>query len=87
VALRTPWEVLIDWLVQMDPSRREILLAGLALLVLFAVGPVGYVLLEDWTLIEGVYMAFLPLSASGSKGSIPSRMPGISLRSASATQK
>ncbi|MFB6099088.1 MAG: TrkA family potassium uptake protein [Salinibacter sp.] len=60
-----PWEVLIDWLVQMDPSRREILLAGLALLVLFALGTVGYASLEGWTVIEGLYMTFLTLSTIG----------------------
>lgn len=64
-ALRNPWEALITWLVQMDPSRREILLSGLALLVLFAVGTTGYTILEGWTVSEGLYMTFLTLSTIG----------------------
>jgi voltage-gated potassium channel len=63
--LRNPWEALIDRLAQMEPSRREILLAGLALLVLFVVGTVGYAVLEEWTVVEGLYMTFLTLSTIG----------------------
>ena len=36
--LGNPWEALLGWLARMDPSRREILLASLALLVLFGTG-------------------------------------------------
>ena len=63
--VRNPWEALIAWLAQMDSSRREILLAGLALLVLFAIGTIGYAFLEGWTIIEGLYMTFLTLSTIG----------------------
>jgi voltage-gated potassium channel len=63
--IRNPWEALISWLAQMDSSRREILLAGLALLVLFSLGTVGYTLLEEWTVMEGFYMTFITLSTIG----------------------
>jgi len=62
---RNPWEVLIAWLAQMDSSRREMLLAGLALLLLFAIGTGGYTFLEGWTLVDGIYMTFITLSTIG----------------------
>lgn len=62
---RNPWEALISWLAQMDSSRREILLAGLALLFLFAIGSTGYSLLEGWTMADGLYMTFITLSTIG----------------------
>jgi voltage-gated potassium channel len=60
-----PWEALLGWLARMDPSRREILLASLALLVLFAVGTFGYGLLEGWSWMDGLYMTFITLSTIG----------------------
>ncbi|WP_263784713.1 potassium channel family protein [Salinibacter grassmerensis] len=63
--IRTPWEALIAWLARMDPSRREIFLAVLALLLLFAVGTAGYVLLEEWSVADGLYMTFITLSTIG----------------------
>lgn len=65
MALRNPWDALISWLAQLDSSRREILLAGLALLVLFSLGTVGYTLLEGWTIMDGFYMTFITLSTIG----------------------
>lgn len=64
-ALPSPWEALVGRLAKMDASRREILLAALALLVLFAVGTTGYVMLEEWTVAESIYMTFLTLSTIG----------------------
>jgi len=60
-----PWDALLGWLARMDPSRREILLASLALLVLFAVGTFGYSLLEGWSWMDGLYMTFITLSTIG----------------------
>jgi voltage-gated potassium channel len=60
-----PWQALIDWLARMDPSRREILLASLALLVLFVLGTTGYAFLEGWTWMDGLYMTFITLSTIG----------------------
>ena len=63
--VRTPWEALISWLARMEPSRREIFLAVFALLLLFATGTVGYVLLEGWSVTDGLYMTFITLSTIG----------------------
>lgn len=62
---RKPSKALIDWLARMDPSRREILLATLALLVLFAVGTLGYTVIEEWSWMDGLYMTFITLSTIG----------------------
>jgi len=63
-AFRNSWGTL-DRPVQMEPSRREILLASLALLLLFAAGTVGCVLVEGWTVVESIYMTFITLSTIG----------------------
>ncbi len=60
-----PWEALITWMAEMDPSLREILLAVLSLLVLFAIGTTGYAFLEAWTWMDGLYMTFITLSTIG----------------------
>lgn len=60
-----PGEALITWLAEMEPSRREILLAVLSLLVLFLIGTGGYILLEGWTWMDGLYMTFITLSTIG----------------------
>ena len=60
-----PWQALIDWLARMDPSRREILLASIALLVLFAIGTTGYAFIEGWSWMDGLYMTFITLSTIG----------------------
>lgn len=60
-----PWDVLIEWLAKMDPSLREILMASLALLVLFLVGTSGYVFLEGWGWLDGLYMTFITLTTIG----------------------
>lgn len=64
-SIPNPWEALLSWLVRMEPSRREILLAGLALVVLFVVGTTGYALFEGWTVVDGIYMTFITLSTIG----------------------
>ena len=63
--VRNPWEALISWLAQMDSSRREMLLAGLALLLLFGIGTLGYSFLEGWSMVDGLYMTFITLSTIG----------------------
>jgi voltage-gated potassium channel len=63
--LANPWEALLGWLARMDPSRREIMLASLALLVLFAIGTTGYALIEGWSWMDGLYMTFITLSTIG----------------------
>ncbi len=61
----SPRNVLLDWLARMDPSRREIFLASLALLVLFVIGTVGYTVLEGWSWMDGLYMTFITFSTIG----------------------
>lgn len=61
----SPWEALLDWLARMDPSRREIFLASLALLVLFGIGTIGYTVLEGWSWMDGLYMTFITFSTIG----------------------
>ena len=63
--LWNPWDALISWLAQKDSSSREILLAVVALLVLFSLGTAGYTLLEGWSVIDGFYMTFITLSTIG----------------------
>ncbi len=63
--LGNPRDALMDWLARMDPSHREILLASLALLVLFVIGTTGYAFLEGWTVMDGLYMTFITLSTIG----------------------
>ena len=63
--LGNPWEALLAWLARMDPSRREIMLASFALLVLFAIGTGGYALIEGWSWMDGLYMTFITLSTIG----------------------
>jgi len=60
-----PWDMLIERLAHLDPSRREIFLASLALLVLFVVGTAGYMSIEGWTWIDGFYMTFITLTTIG----------------------
>jgi TrkA-N domain. len=57
--IRNSRESLISGLARMEPSHREILLASLSLLVLFVIGTVGSVLLEGWTVVDGLYMTFI----------------------------
>jgi len=60
-----PWDALLGWLAQVDSSRREIMLASLALLVLFGIGTAGYMLIEGWPWMDGLYMTFITLSTIG----------------------
>jgi voltage-gated potassium channel len=59
------WDRLVRWFVQLDPSRREILLASTALFVVIAIGSTGYVLIEGWPWMDGLFMTFITLSTIG----------------------
>jgi voltage-gated potassium channel len=63
--IENPKEGVLNWLASMDPSRREILVASAALVVVIAIGTVGYTLLEGWPWIDGLYMTFITLSTIG----------------------
>ena len=60
-----PSEAFIRWLVRMDPSRREIMIASLSLVLLLAIGTAGYVALEGWSWMDGFYMSFITLTTIG----------------------
>jgi voltage-gated potassium channel len=60
-----PSEAFVRWLVRMDPSRREILIASLSLVLLLAIGTAGYVVLEGWAWMDGLYMSFITLTTIG----------------------
>lgn len=53
------------WYVQLDPSRREILLATITLIFVIAVGTLGYRLIEGWPWMDGLFMTFITLTTIG----------------------
>lgn len=63
--LRTPYEHLLNWFVQLDPSRREILMSLLALIVVIGSGTLGYRLIEGWPWMDGLFMTFITLTTIG----------------------
>lgn len=58
-------ESLAKWYNQAEPTRREIIVANLFLLLVLFVGTLGYVLIEDWTWFDGFYMTFITLTTIG----------------------
>ena len=58
-------ELLSDRLARMDGARREILVAGLALLLVVVIGTIGYGIIEDMSVLDGLYMTFITLTTIG----------------------
>lgn len=58
-------ERFLEWLGKMEPTQREIILAALLLLLLTLLGTAGYVLLEGWYWVDGLYMTFITLTTIG----------------------
>ncbi len=54
-----------EWLARMDGPKREIFVAGFALLLVILVGTVGYGLLEGMSWLDGLYMTFITLTTIG----------------------
>ena len=50
---------------RLDRARREILLAGLALLALLATGTAGYMAIEGMSPMDGLFMTFITLTTIG----------------------
>lgn len=50
---------------RLDPARREIVVANGALVLLLAVGTLGYHLIEGWSWVDGFYMTFITLTTIG----------------------
>lgn len=55
----------IDRLAQIEQTRREILVANLFLLLIAITGTSGYHALEDWSLMDSLYMTFITLTTIG----------------------
>ncbi|GMQ83045.1 MAG: potassium channel protein [Rhodothermia bacterium] len=47
------------------PARRELLIATLFLLGLMGIGTVGYSMIEQWSLSDGLYMTFITMTTIG----------------------
>ncbi len=58
-------EKIADRLARMEGAQREILVAGLALLLLVIIGTVGYELIEGMSALDGLYMTFITLTTIG----------------------
>lgn len=58
-------EAIVDRSAQMEGPKREILFAGLALLSLVVVGTTGYVLIEEMSVLDALYMTFITLTTIG----------------------
>jgi voltage-gated potassium channel len=56
---------LLGYLARTSSARREVVLAFLILLGLFAVGTVGYSLIEGWYWFDGFYMTFITITTIG----------------------
>lgn len=65
--LADPQEQMIRWFLHLDPSKREIVLASLALMVLIVIGTLGYMLIEQWHWMDGLFMTFITLTTIGFK--------------------
>jgi voltage-gated potassium channel len=54
-----------EWLARMDGPKREIFVAGFALVLVVLIGTVGYGVLEGMTWLDGLYMTFITLTTIG----------------------
>lgn len=61
----SPIEPFLNWLADMDPSRREIILATVALVIVIGVGTSGYAVIEGWPWKDGLFMTFITLTTIG----------------------
>lgn len=55
----------VRWFIHLDPSKREILLATIALIVVIVVGTTGYTMIEGWAWMDGLFMTFITLTTIG----------------------
>ncbi len=60
-----PVKDLFDRLGQIDQAHREILFASVFLVFWLAIGTLGYATIEDWPLMDGLYMTFITLTTIG----------------------
>jgi voltage-gated potassium channel len=50
---------------RIDRARREVLVAGLFLLFVSLASMSGFILIEDWSPLDSLYMTFLTLTTIG----------------------
>ena len=60
-----PVKDLFDRLGQIDQAHREILFASVFLVFWLIIGTLGYAAIEDWPLMDGLYMTFITLTTIG----------------------
>ncbi len=60
-----PIKDLLARLSRIDQAYREILFASLFLVLWLVIGTLGYTIIEDWTLMDGLYMRFITLTTIG----------------------
>lgn len=53
------------WFDYLDQTRREIILATVVLIFLNCVGMLGYMLIEEWSWQDGLYMTFITITTIG----------------------
>jgi voltage-gated potassium channel len=63
--LRRAYDGVLNWLANLDPARREILIASTLIVALIVIGTSGYAALEGWHWMEGLYMTFITLTTIG----------------------
>ena len=56
---------LLARLSRIDRAHREILFASLFLVLWLFIGTLGYAIIEDWPLMDGLYMTFITLTTIG----------------------
>lgn len=58
-------EFALGWLASVDPAVREILVASLFLFALLGAGTAGYMVIEGWNWVDGLYFTFITLTTIG----------------------
>ena len=56
---------LLAWLGQINRAYQEILFASLFLVFWLFIGTLGYAIIEDWPLMDGLFMTFITLTTIG----------------------
>lgn len=59
------YDAFVAWISRTISAQHEVVIAWLFLVFLFATGTAGYMLIEQWTWTDGLYMTFITLSTIG----------------------
>lgn len=63
--MASPIKYFSGLLADIDPTQREIIFAGLFLILWLLFGTLGYAAIEGWSLMDGLYMTFITLTTIG----------------------